>query len=69
MYLHGPQEILADHCTKTMAAFFFLSNSDQFYPAGAAALVPLHLWVLILHRIAALHQMLHFECQDQLFST
>lgn len=67
MHLHGLQEILADRCTKTMAAFF-LSNSDQFSPAGAAALAPLHLWVLILHRIVALHQILHFVFQDQLFS-
>lgn len=67
MYLHGLQEILADRCTKTMAAFF-LSNSDQFSPAGAAALAPLHSWVLILHKIVALHQILHFVFQDQLFS-
>lgn len=67
MHLHGLQEILADRCTKTMAAFF-LSNSDQFSPAGAAALAPLHSWVLILHRIVALHQIRHFVFQDQLFS-
>lgn len=35
--------------------YMFLSNSEQFYSAGAAVLAASHLWVLVLHRIVALH--------------
>lgn len=32
----------------------FLFNLEQFYSAGAAVLAALHLWVLLLHRVATL---------------